>query len=191
MWRRRKKMLSSFRPWEREAAAESWRLADELIWFFFLSVFQKKKKKRNNRWGNAVTVDSIWVCGSVRALMNRGTCLDTCNFTKWCERECVCVCVYSASVCWCMTEWAYYKKKKNVLFIFSFSFWFIFFCHNKVFASAWSGLGAGLLFFFFFSLYITDLGTRFGNKSKQIVTDEPTLSGSSTMKLAWYANCAY
>lgn len=187
MWRRRKKMLSSFRPWEREAAAESWRLADELIWFFFLSVFQKKKKKRNNRWGNAVTVDSIWVCGSVRALMNRGTCLDTCNFTKWCERECVCV--YSASVCWCMTEWAYYKKKKNVLFIFSFSFWFIFFCHNKVFASAWSGLGAGLLFFF--SLYITDLGTRFGNKSKQIVTDEPTLSGSSTMKLAWYANCAY
>lgn len=46
LWRRRKKMLSSFRPWEREAAAESWRLADELIWFFFLSVFQKKKKKK-------------------------------------------------------------------------------------------------------------------------------------------------
>lgn len=153
MWRRRKKMLSSFRPWEREAAAESWRLADELIWFFFLSVFQKKKKKRNNRWGNAVTVDSIWVCGSVRALMNRGTCLDTCNFTKWCERECVCVCVQ----CECVLVYdgvSLLQKKKNVLFIFSFSFWFIFFCHNKVFASAWSGLGAGLLFFFFFfSLY--------------------------------------
>lgn len=45
LWRRRKKMLSSFRPWEREAAAESWRLADELIWFFSC-LFSKRKKKK-------------------------------------------------------------------------------------------------------------------------------------------------
>lgn len=48
-----------------------------------------KEKKGNTRWGYAVTVDPIWVCGSVRALMNRETCLDVCKFTKC--RECVCV----------------------------------------------------------------------------------------------------
>ena len=37
--------MSSFRPWEREAAAESWRLADELIWFFSC-LFSKRKKKK-------------------------------------------------------------------------------------------------------------------------------------------------
>lgn len=70
-------------------------------------------------------------------------------------------------------------------FLFSLSlFDLFFFVTTKYLLALEVVLGLAFFFFFFFSLYITDLGTRFGNKSKQIVTDEPTLSGSSTMKLA-------
>lgn len=58
---------------------------------YFLSKRTKKNEKKN-RQRHAVTVDSILICGSVRALMNRGTCLDT-------SQNHVCMNVCTARVC--------------------------------------------------------------------------------------------
>lgn len=105
--------------------------------------------------------------------MNRGTCLDMCNFTK-CVHECVCVCVFvsvcvcvynvsvwyvSACVVVCMLEWAYYKKTKKRMSSFFFLSLLFDFVTTSI-ASAWSGLGAGLLYK---AMYVSG-HIAFGNK---------------------------
>lgn len=93
--------------------------------------------------------------------MNRGTCLDMCNFTKWFVHLCMDVCMCTVRVCGMyqpVLEWTYCKN--NVLFL-SLLFDFV----TTSIASAWSGLGAGLLY----KQCKVCFGTRSVKKSKQII----------------------
>lgn len=84
---------------------------------FFGLVFQKKNK---NQQKYAPTVVSIWICGSVRALMNRGSCLDMYNYTKW--RVIGHEYVYSVNVLYyepTLVYWVSLLQKKS-FFIFLF-----------------------------------------------------------------------
>lgn len=106
-------------------------------------------------------MDSILICGSVRALINRGTCLDT-------SQNRVHECVYSASVrCVCFGEyWSESFTTKRMSF--SFSFVFLFFCHEYSLALE---VVLGLAFFYNRCM------------SPDRVREKKRVSGSSQMNL--------
>lgn len=101
------------------------------------------------------------ICGSVRALMNRGTCLDT-------SQNCVHECVYSANVrCVCFGE---YCSESFTTKRMSFSFSFVFFCHKYLLALE---VVLGPAFFYNRCMSLDRVKEKRKRESKQIITDEP------------------